>query len=216
MAVRTGGMSNADLTMMVTQYVRVLGDNEADQTSFMDAVDDFRYGEIKKMDPAHIRQTACHEAGHALICRLCGITPSFLTIVSRGNFGGFMESASENERGTQTFEELMDIVCRCLAWRIAEIEVYGKASGTNTGASSDIAKARYIIRAALEDYAMGEHLFIRWKASEAEELMQAQYARTLNMIRENRQTLDELTALLADKKSLDRTQLDEFFAAHTI
>ncbi len=216
MAVRTGGMSNADLTMMVTQYVRVLGENAPDQTSFMDAVDDFRYGEIKKMDPAHVRQTACHEAGHALVCRLCGVTPSFLTIVSRGNFGGFMESASENERGTQTFEELMNIVCRCLAGRIAEIEVYGKTSGINTGASSDIAKARYIIRAALEEYAMGEHLFVRWKASEAEELMQAQYQRTQEMIRQNRNVLEDLTTLLADKKSLDRTQLDEFFASQNI
>ena len=216
MAIRTGGMSNADLEMMNLQYARSLKDKEPDQTSYMEAVDEFRYGEIKKTDPAELRQTACHEAGHALVCRLCGKTPSFLTVVSRGNFGGFMESASENDRGTQTFDELMNVVCRCLAGRIAEIEVYGKAAGTNTGASSDIAKARYIIRAALDDYAMGDHLFTKWKASEAEELMQKQYDRTREMIASNRQALDDLTDLLTAKKSLDNTQLESFFTAHNI
>ena len=216
MAVRTGGMSNADLEMMNAQYARALGDAKPDQTNYMDAVDEFRYGEIKKMNPDHVRQTACHEAGHALVCRLCGITPSFLTIVSRGNFGGFMESASENERGTQTFDDLMNIVCRCLAGRVAELEVYGTSAGMNTGASSDIANARYIIRAALEDYAMGEFLFTRWKPSEAEALMQKQYDRTVEMIRSHRQTLDALTTLLADKKSLDRTQLEAFFEKESI
>jgi len=216
MAVRTGGMSNADLEMMNAQYARSLGGAEPNQTNYMESVDEFRYGEIKKMDPAHVRQTACHEAGHALVCRLCGTTPSFLTIVSRGDFGGFMESATEKERGTQTFDELMNIVCRCLAGRIAEIEVYGESAGINTGASSDIAKARYIIRAALEDFAMGEHLFTRWKASEAEELMQKQYDRTREMIVSHRTALEHLTDLLAQSKSLDRTQLEEFFANENV
>ncbi len=216
MAVRTGGMSNADLEMMNAQYARSLAENAPDQTSYMEAVDEFRYGEIKKMDPSHVRQTACHEAGHALVCRLCGTTPSFLTIVSRGDFGGFMESATENERGTQTFDELMNIVCRCLAGRIAEVEVYGASAGINTGASSDIAKARYIIRAALEDFAMGDQLFMRSKVSEAEELMKKQYDRTKELLHTHREALDHLTDLLADKKSLDRTQLEEFFKAENV
>lgn len=216
MAERTGGMNNADLEMMHAQYVRILGDDEPDSDKYMDTLDAFRFGEVNKMDPEHLRQTAYHEAGHALVCKLCGTTPSFLTVVSRGNFGGFMESASERDHGSYTFDELMNRVCRSLAGRVAEIEVYGEALGTNTGASSDIKNARNLIRACLEDFAMGERLFVHWTAKEAEELIRKQYERTVQMIREHRGTLDRLTDLLAEKKSLDKTQLEEFFASENI
>ncbi len=217
MAARTGGMSNADLDMMHGQFVRTLGDKEPDSNAYMNALDRFRFGEVNQMDPDHLRQTACHEAGHALVCKLCGITPSFLTVVSRGNYGGFMESAGEAERGTLTFNQLMDRVCRCLAGRIAEIEVYGADAGVNTGASSDLAKARHFIQKSLEDFAMGEKIFLKDPdLVEAEKLAQKQYARTAEMIRTHRDVLDKLTDLLVEKKSLDSTQLTAFFEEHDI
>ena len=216
MATRTGGMSNADLEMMNSQYARILGDQEPDPAKYMDALDNFRFGEVNKMDPEHLRQTACHEAGHALVCRLCGTTPSFLTIVSRGNYGGFMESAEEKKSGTYTYQELLDRVCRCLAGRVAEILVYGDNKGVNTGASSDIKMARYYLKASVNDYAMGEKLYAPWKPAEIEELMKQQYARTEEMLKTHRDTLLRLTDLLAQKKSLDQTQMEEFFSAENI
>ena len=156
---------------------------------------------------------ACHEAGHALICRLCGVTPSFLTVVSRGGYGGFMESAGEKTSGTYTYQELMDRVCRCLAGRAAEIEVYGEVSGNNTGASSDIRQARYFMKSSLNDYAMGEKLYARWTQEEIEQQMQSQYQRTCQMIRENRKVLDALTDRLMLHRSMDQAQLEEFFTA---
>ncbi len=216
MAERTGGMSNADLDMMTMQYIRALGSDEPDGTKYLDALDNFRFGDVRKMDEGHISQTACHEAGHALVCRLCGITPSFLTIVSRGEYGGYMESASESKRGTQTYSELKDIICRCLAGRVAEIEVYGSELGTNTGASSDIEKARYIARACINDFAMGENLYIHSIKDEAETLLREQYDRARAMICEHKDALNELTELLVESKSLARTQLDEFFKSKNI
>ena len=127
-----------------------------------------------------------------------------------------MESAGEKNHGTYTFEELMNRVCRSLAGRIAEIELYGDTKGVNTGASSDIEHARYFIRASLDDFAMGERLFARWTAKEAEELIQHQYERTQKMIREHRDTLERLTDLLAEKKSLDQTRMEEFFSSENI
>ena len=64
-----------------------------------------------------------------------------------------MESAGEKTSGTYTYQELMDRVCRCLAGRAAEIEVYGDIAGNNTGASSDIRQARYFMKSSLNDYA---------------------------------------------------------------
>ena len=210
MAERTGGMSLADLEIMNNSFIRGLGEDAPDAAKYFDALDSFRFGEVNKMDPEHLRQTACHEAGHALICRLCGTTPSFLTVVSRGNYGGFMESAPK--QGTYTFEDMMNVVCRCLAGRAAELEVYGETLGLNTGASSDIRKARYYVRSSLEDYAMGSHLFIKDKEEEeAEKLMREQFDRARRLMQEHRGTLDRLTDLLAEKKSLDQNQMEEFF-----
>ncbi len=215
MAERTGGMNNADLEMMNTQFARATGDAEPDSTKYMDTLDSFRFGDVNKMDPDHLRQTACHEAGHALVCRLCGNTPSFLTIVSRGNYGGYMEHAGQN-RGTYTFGQLMDIVCRCLAGRVAEIEVYGISDGINTGASSDIEKARYFVKASLKDYAMGEKLFSGWSIEDAEKLIQAQYDRTKQMISDHKEILLKLTDLLVEKKSLDKNEMEKFFKENNI
>ena len=216
MATRTGGMSNADLEMMNSQYARSLGDQDPDPSKYMDALDNFRFGEVNKMDPDHLRQTACHEAGHALVCRLCGVTPSFLTIVSRGTFGGFMESAGEKKSGTYTYQELLDRVCRCLAGRAAEILIYGQEAGTNTGASSDIRMARYYLKASVNDYAMGKKLYAEWKPEEIEALMQEQYARTEAMLEKHKEALLRLTDLLTEKKSLDQTQMEAFFTAENI
>ena len=210
MAKRTGGMNNADLEMMNAQFVRTLGDQEPDGAKYMDALDAFRFGEVNKLDSKRLRQTACHEAGHALVCHLCGTTPSFLTVVSRGNFGGYMSSGSD--KGNYTYQELMDRVCVSLAGRAAEIEVYGEEAGTNTGASSDIKHARYYMKISLNDFAMGDKLYARWSQEQIEELMQQQYARTFQMLRDNRQTLEKLTDLLVQRKSLDQAQLEAFFA----
>lgn len=215
MAKRTCGMNNADLEMINNNYARLLGDGVPDGAAYLEALDEYRFGEVNKKDPSQLRQTACHEAGHALVCRLCGETPSFLTIVSRGNYGGFMESAGE-EKGKYTYQELMDRVCRCLAGRAAEIEVYGETAGTNTGASSDIMYARYFMRISLNDYAMGDKLYARWTQDEIEQLMRNEYERTCRMIHENRNVLDALTDRLVQYKSMDQTQLKEFFASMNI
>ena len=216
MAARTAGMNNADLEMINANYVRTMGSNPPNPAAYMDSLDAYRFGEVKDLDPDHLRQTACHEAGHALVCRLCGVTPSFLTIVSRGNYGGYMESANEQNRGTYTYRELMDRVCRSLAGRAAEIEVYGETAGNNTGASSDIHHARYFIKTALNDYAMGDKLYAEWTQEEMEAQMRAEYCRTCEMIHTHRAVLDALTDRLVQEKSMDQTQLEAFFASMNI
>ena len=216
MAERTAGMNNADIEMVNDNYARILGDGKPDGTAYMDSLDAYRFGEVNDSDPDHLRQTACHEAGHALVCRLCGVTPSFLTVVSRGNFGGYMESAVENKHGTYTYRELMDRVCRCLAGRVAETEVYGDDLGINTGASSDIKTARYYMKVSLNEYAMGEKIYARWTQDELEQQMREQYERTRKMIRDNRAVLDALTDRLVQEKSMDKTQLEKFFESMNV
>ncbi len=216
MAERTAGMSNADLENMNSQYVRLLGDDEPDRVKYLDALDSYLYGDIREMSEERIRQTSCHEAGHALVYRLYGITPTYVTVVSRGNYGGYMARSSDEFEGTVTFEGLMNSVCCSLAGRAAEIEVYGESEGMNTGASGDIEHARNYVRSSLETYAMGKKLYSGFDEEEAEALLQSQFARAKALLRQHRDILDKLTNLLAEKKSLDEKALNEFFTAEGI
>ena len=211
-ARRASGMSNADLDTIIERFVRSTKEEELTGAALMDALDGFRYGEINKLDPNSLRQTACHESGHALVNRLLGKKIAFLTIVSRGNYGGFMEHDVDEGKANYTYGELMDRVCCALAGRIAEIAVYGRDAGLNTGAISDIKQARYFVRTALNEYAMGDKLYSESESKECEELMRAQYERAERLINQNRGTLDRLTDLLVQHKSLDQVQLEAFFA----
>ena len=76
--------------------------------------------------------------------------------------------------------------------------------------------ARYYLKSSVNDYAMGEKLYAEWKPEEIEELMQQQYARTEAMLQQHRQILEKLTDLLVAKKSLDQSQMEEFFKAENI
>ena len=212
MAQRSSGMSNADLEIIVDMFLRSVADKAPEAKDLMDALDSFRFGDIRKINEAELRQTAYHEAGHALINTILGNVPAFLTIVSRGNFGGFMEYEHDETKTSFTFEELMNRVCCSLAGRAAEMLVYGEVAGNNTGASSDIEHARSMIRHALDDYAMGSKLFSKSSYRDGEEMMQQQFERARTLLSEHRAVLDRLTDLLVKEKSLDKTTLEEFFA----
>lgn len=211
-AARSGGMSNADLANVVSLFMRRINKGEKPSGGLlMDVLDAFRFGETNKTDPNSLLQTAYHESGHAIIAHMLEKTPAYLTVVSRSNFGGFMEHDTSDTKSGYTFNELMALVCCSLGGRAAEIEVYGDELGVNTGATSDIKHARYLIKTALKDYAMGKNLFSDFPDAEAESLMQDQMTRARKLLAANRPVLDKLAHLLAQEKSLDQNRLEEFF-----
>ena len=216
LAERSSGMSNADLSIVIDMFLRNCEEKTPTGSDLMDALDAFRFGEVNELDPDDLRQTACHESGHALVARLLGETPAFLTVVSRGSYGGFMEHAHDERKVTSTYDDLMNRVCISLAGRAAEIEVYGRTAGLNTGASGDLANARYLVKLALRDFAMGDKLFAAVKPEECEALLQQQYQKTATLISEHRAILEALTDLLTKEKSLDKSTLKTFFTAHGV
>ena len=117
---------------------------------------------------------------------------------------------SNKERGTETFDELKNYVCMCLAGRAAEVEVFGDTLGINTGASQDLKQARSTVEACLTDYAMGDKLFKPRIERAGELIMEEQFERARKFIRDYRSVLDELVDLLVEKKCLDQKEIDEF------
>lgn len=215
LAERSVGLSTADLAAVVNMFLNDSFDKEIKANDLMEALDTFRFGEVSTIDRKSLRQTACHEAGHALVYALSGEMPSFLTVVSRGSYGGYMEHASDNKKTTFTCEDIMSRVRTSLAGRLAEIEIYGEASGINSGASSDIEHARSWIKTAVEKYAMGEKLMSS-NEEEQENMLRAQYEKTAELIASHRDTLLELTDLLVSEMKLNAAQLKDFFTAHSI
>lgn len=216
MAERSSGMSNADMDIIIETFLRSTADSEANGAALMDALDAFRFGEVNKMSEDQLRQTAFHESGHALVTKLLEGTPAFLTVVSRGTYGGYMEHSADPYSTGYTFAELMNYVCCALAGRAAEREVYGDELGVNTGAGSDLQKARSYIRMALDDYGMGSYLYRKSSQLDGEKLIQEQYERACEILRANRSVLEHLTDELVKQKSLDKTFLEDFFAREPV
>lgn len=210
-AIRTTGCSGADLANIVELFLRKVSDGMPTGAILLDSVDEFRYGDIHEYDPEELRQTACHESGHALINRLLAKTPSYLTIVARGEFGGYMARDIDEKKLTETYQELLDQVCCALGGRAAEIVIYGEEKGCNTGASSDIRHAKNIVTYALKVLGMGSRFFITRFNDEAEAVIREQFDRAIGIIEEHRGVLLKLTDLLLQHKSLDQTQLEAFF-----
>lgn len=213
LAERAGGMSCAELEMMIEFALRMAGDNELTEQMLIESLDAYRYGEEKEFEPDNIRQTACHEAGHALLNWLSGDVPTYLTIVSRGNFGGYMQRA-EDKRGTLSRKDILSRLRCSLAGRGAECVVYGD-SGINTGASSDLEHARFYIDLYFRDFAMGDKLYAKTEDADLEKAIKAEYDNTLRLIKANIDVLNELTDCLVAEKCMDEKRLSEFFGAKT-
>ena len=101
-------------------------------------------------------KTARHEAGHALISWLSGDKPTYVTVVSRSNYGGYMRHSNQEDRLDYSRPELLSRVRASLGGRAAEIVYYGKENGVTTGASSDLANATELVRRMLCAYGMDE------------------------------------------------------------
>lgn len=94
--------------------------------------------------------------------------------------------------------------------------MFGEELGVNTGARSDIENSRNIIRQALESYAMGRNLYRRSSTNDGEEIIREQFARARDLIAQRRPVLEKLAQLLEGQRSLDKTELERFFAAESV
>ena len=103
-----------------------------------------------------ILSKARHEAGHALVSRYYGEHPSYVTITSGGEYGGYVQLGTDENRGPASREDLLIRISIGLAGRAAEIVCYGEEKGINTGASSDLYSATKIAEAMISRYGMDD------------------------------------------------------------
>ena len=160
-AVRSTGSSLANLELVFNMALRIAMrqfKSVVDDAIIEEAFETYNYGDEKQWDAKELRKTAYHEAGHAFLCWYGGETPSYLTIVARGNHGGYMQHGDTENIGSYTKRMLLNRVRTALGGRAAELVFFGDEDGLTTGASGDLRTATSVAQSIICRYGMDDSM----------------------------------------------------------
>jgi len=224
-AMRSTGMSLAELDSVVELALRSAireGSTVVTDAIFEEAFETFNSGEVKKWDISQLERVARHEAGHAFLCWLGGETPSYLTIVARGNHGGYMQHAEQEGKAIYTKDELLARIRTSLGGRAAEIAYYGERDGISTGASGDLVSATNVAQQIVCTYGMDDdfglavvHGAVAANGTMSVEvrtsvnrILKEQMSEAVKLISENKDKIDSLVEELMSKNHLNGTEIN--------
>lgn len=186
------------------------------------------------------RITAYHESGHAIIAKKLGnSTVHEVTIIPRGQAGGFTISLPANDDAYMTKQKLLDRITELLGGRAAEEIVIHDIS---TGASNDIQRASQIARKMVTEWGMSdsignmylgasEEVFLgrdyQQQLNYSEEvaakideeiktIIDKQYQVALSILRENRDIMDAMVKALYEKETIYEDEIDALFGEETV
>lgn len=220
-AMRAAGLSLADLSQVFDMALRsaIRTHGTVNDDSLEEAFETYTGGDAKRHSAEELLRTARHEAGHALLCYAGGEVPAYVTIVARGDHGGYMQHADRENKGVYTKEELLSSIRTALGGRAAELVCYGKDGGLTTGASGDLAAATRTAQRMICDFGMDD-LFGLAVASEEEkramypeirkrlnDVLETALAEAVALIEGRRATLDALANALLEKNHLRSEEL---------
>ena len=229
-AVRSTGMSLAQLQSDIELSLRTAlrdGKPEVSDEIFDEAFEVFNSGEEEHWDDSTIERVARHESGHAFLCWLSGEVPSYLTIVARGDHGGYMQHDDNSQKHILTRKDLRDKIRTSLGGRAAEIVYYGPEDGISSGASGDLAQATDIAKRLICSYGMDDGLGLAViSPSEmngelstevrraVNKILSAEMAKAVKLISENRRAIDALVERLITDNHLSGTEIDDLLKAN--
>jgi cell division protease FtsH len=182
------------------------------------------------VDSKSKRLIAYHEVGHAIVGTLFpGHDPvEKVTLVPRGQARGLTWFTPDEEQGLITRSQLLARIAGLLGGRVAEEVIFG-ADEVTTGASSDIEKITQVARqmvtrlgmsdlglVALEEENSNNFLGNDWNRHseyseeiatkidhEIRQIVTACYAKTRQLIEENRILIDRLVDLLIEQETIE-------------
>lgn len=161
LAKRTPGFSGADLENLLNEAAlltvrrnkKAITMNEIDEAT--DRVIMGPAKVTKKYTDKEKRLVAYHEAGHAVVgLKLEGANDvQKITIIPRGQAGGYTMMTPKEETFTSTKQELLESISGLLGGRVAEEIEFGEIT---TGAHDDFKKATKIARSMVTEYGMSK------------------------------------------------------------
>ena len=236
----SAGFSGADLANLLNEAAILAA--RADKkfitnAELYEAFDKVAMGPAKKskvITEQDKRLTAFHEAGHAILARLCpNCDPVHeVTIIPRGAAGGFTMMRPENDRMYYTKSFFLDDICMDLGGRVAE-EIVIKEIGS--GASNDIKQATKFARAMVTEFGMSDKLglicysddsqpmFIgkdmatrnsfseetaKMIDDEVRDIIKTQHERARKLLTDNRSILDNMARVLIEKETIYTEEVD--------
>ena len=158
---RTPGFSGADLENLLNEAALLAARENRKEIKIYDideAIDRVMLGPAKrsrKYSEEEKRLVSYHESGHAILgVKLDNAeTVQKVTIVPRGQAGGYAMMTPDKESFLQTRTQLIDTITGLLGGRVSEELFIGDIS---TGAHNDFQKATAIARAMVTEYGMSK------------------------------------------------------------
>ncbi len=209
------------------------------QEDLMEAVEVIIAGKEKKdriLSEKEKRIVSFHEVGHALATAVQKHTQPVhkITIVPRtmGSLGYTMQMPEEEERYLMSKDEIVDQITVFLAGRAAEELVFNLQT---TGASNDIERATSLARNMITQYGMSEKFGMAGLESiqnkyldgrnvsncseetktdidkEVVRVLKECHEKAFNILKENRDALDEIAEFLINKETITGDQFMEIF-----
>ncbi len=187
------------------------------------------------------RITAYHEAGHAVLARLCENHEPVqeVTIIPRGNAGGYTLYIPDNDDNYRTVNQLNDAICSALGGRVAEELVIKDVS---TGASGDLEHVTQLAKRMVTEWGMSDKLGLVTYGSnsqtvflgrdmethnaysevtasaidsEMRSIIETAHERAVKLLSENRSILDNMARVLIERETIYAEEIDMLMAGKT-
>ena len=242
-AKRTIGMSGADLANVLNEAALLTarsGNQIIDNRALDEAIDRVSMGPqrySKVMTERERQMTAYHEGGHALVAAAMNNSAPVtkVTILPRGQAGGYTMVVPTQDRNYQSRNELLDRLAYAMGGYAVEESIFHDVT---TGPSSDLQNATKIARTMVMQLGMSgtvgqvalsgeqDEVFVGMQQGQAPRFsaetasLVDQEVRTLldnaldeawSVIVENRHVLDRLVEELLEKETLNERELAQIF-----
>ncbi|MEX6662398.1 ATP-dependent zinc metalloprotease FtsH [Pseudomonas sp. W2-17] len=246
----TPGFSGADLANLVNEaslFAARTGKRIVEMKEFELAKDKIMMGAERKsmvMSDKEKRNTAYHEAGHAIVGR---VVPEHdpvykVSIIPRGRALGVTMFLPEEDRYSLSKRALISQICSLYGGRIAEEMTLG-FDGVTTGASNDIMRASQIARNMVTKWGLSEKLgplmysdedeggylgrggggqssslsgdTARLIDSEVRSIIDQCYGTARQILTDNRDKLEAMADALMKYETIDAEQIDDIMAGRT-
>lgn len=238
----TPGFSGADLENLLNEAALVAARADKiviDMEDIDEAVERVIAGVAKKSRVISKKEqniVAYHESGHTIIgLALNGADEVHkVTIIPRGQAGGYTISLPKEDRHLMTKPELLEQITGLLGGRVAEEITFGEVS---TGASNDFQRATNIARRMVTEWGMSEKLgplqfgnsssqpFLGMMPSEqsnsdriayeidteVQQIIKGQYTRCKELLVEHRDKLELIAQTLLKVETLEAEQIKALY-----
>ena len=243
----TPGFSGADLANLVNEaalFAARRSKKFVEMSDFEAAKDKLIMGTERQsviMPQDELRNTAYHEAGHAVLAKLIpGMDPVHkVTIIPRGRALGVTMQLPERDRYSHNKEQLLNQIAMLYGGRIAEELFTGQIS---TGASNDFQRATDIARRMVCEWGMSElgmmvygeeegEVFLGRSVSRhkvvaegtqlridatIEKILKEQYDRASVLLRDNSDKMHAMANALLEIETIEMEQVNDIMAGREI